>query len=68
VISIVDPSGREIARGITNYNSDALQLIKGHKSREIKEILAIMIMMKLFTVTTLHLLSMADKLVERRQV
>ena len=39
VISIVDPSGREIARGITNYNSDALQLIKGHKSREIKEIL-----------------------------
>ena len=39
VISIVDPAGREIARGISNYNSAALQLIKGHNSREIREIL-----------------------------
>lgn len=39
VISIIDPAGQEIARGISNYPVNELQLIKGHNSREIKEIL-----------------------------
>jgi glutamate 5-kinase len=39
VVSIVDPAGQEIARGISNYNAQALQLIKGQNSRKIKEIL-----------------------------
>ena len=39
VIEIVDLSGREIARGISNYPIDELQLIKGHNSREIQKIL-----------------------------
>ena len=39
VISVVDASRQEIARGISNYPSNALQLIKGHNSREIKKIL-----------------------------
>jgi glutamate 5-kinase len=39
VVSIVDPSAQEIARGISNYDAQALKMIKGHNSREIKEIL-----------------------------
>lgn len=39
VVSIVNPKGQEIARGISNYSAQALQLIKGHNSRQIKEIL-----------------------------
>ncbi|HHV34538.1 MAG TPA: glutamate 5-kinase [Syntrophomonadaceae bacterium] len=38
-ISIVDTTGQEIARGISNYTAQALQLIKGHNSGQIKEIL-----------------------------
>lgn len=39
VVSIVDPTAQEIARGISNYDAQALQMIKGHNSCEIKEIL-----------------------------
>lgn len=35
VVSIVDPSGREFARGIVNYNSDETRLLSGKKSDEI---------------------------------
>ncbi len=39
VVSITDLWGKEIARGISNYNARALRLIKGQNSCKIKEIL-----------------------------
>ena len=38
-VSIVDAAGREVARGMTNYDSDALGRIKGLKSRQIAQVL-----------------------------
>jgi len=38
-VRIVDASGREFARGMTNYNSDALGQIKGLKSHQIAQVL-----------------------------
>ncbi|MDZ4835447.1 MAG: glutamate 5-kinase [Candidatus Melainabacteria bacterium] len=40
VVSIVDPSGREFARGIVNYNSDETRLLSGKKSDEIDLVVA----------------------------
>lgn len=34
-----DPSGREVARGLANYNADEAQRIKGHASSEIESLL-----------------------------
>jgi glutamate 5-kinase len=39
VLSIVDLSGREIGRGLSNYSSEELTAIKGKKSKEISPIL-----------------------------
>lgn len=39
VISVLDLQGTELARGISNYPAEALDLIKGRKSREIEAIL-----------------------------
>ncbi|BCV20487.1 glutamate 5-kinase [Moorella sp. Hama-1] len=39
VVSIVDPAGKEIARGMTNYPAAAISRIKGRKTGEIGEIL-----------------------------
>lgn len=41
IVDVKDKSGRNIARGIVNYNSDELELIKGKKTSEIKIILGI---------------------------
>lgn len=38
-VSVFDPGGREIARGIVNYSSGDIQRIKGSHSRDIKKIL-----------------------------
>ncbi len=38
-VRIVDGAGREFARGMTNYNSDALGRIKGLKSHQIAQVL-----------------------------
>ncbi len=38
-VSIVDPEGNEIARGITNFSSGEIDRIKGHKTGEINDIL-----------------------------
>lgn len=38
-VSIVDAAGREVARGMTNYDSDALGRIKGLKSHQIAQVL-----------------------------
>jgi len=38
-VSLVDPQGLEIARGLTNYNSNELELIRGLQTGEIKGIL-----------------------------
>lgn len=38
-VSIVDPEGNEIARGITNFSSSEIDRIKGHKTGEINGIL-----------------------------
>lgn len=38
-ISICNPQGEEIARGLVNYSAAELQKIKGHKSEEVKRIL-----------------------------
>lgn len=35
VVSIVDPQGKEFARGIVNYNSDETRLLSGKKSDQI---------------------------------
>lgn len=39
VVGVAGPSGRELGRGISNYSSGAINLIKGHKSAEIKAII-----------------------------
>jgi len=38
-VSIVDAAGREIARGMTNYDSDSLTRIRGLKSHRIAQVL-----------------------------
>ncbi|MFZ5650335.1 MAG: glutamate 5-kinase [Bacillota bacterium] len=38
-VSVIDPGGREIARGIVNYSARDVEMIKGRHSREIKKIL-----------------------------
>jgi len=39
VVSIVGPDEKEFARGITNYSSDEINLIKGLKTSQIKRVL-----------------------------
>lgn len=39
VVSVLDPGGKELARGIVNYDADELELIKGRKTGEIEAIL-----------------------------
>ncbi|MDK2821023.1 MAG: glutamate 5-kinase [Clostridia bacterium] len=39
IVSIIDSEGKEIARGMTNYPSKAIELIKGKKTSEISNIL-----------------------------
>ena len=38
-VRVLDSSGREIARGITNYDSETLRRIAGHRSDEISMLL-----------------------------
>ncbi len=38
VVSIVDPAGKEFARGIVNYNSDETRLLSGKRSDEIDSV------------------------------
>lgn len=38
-VTLRDPEGRDIARGLVNYNSDELRRIAGHHSRDIEAIL-----------------------------
>ncbi|MEL7089929.1 MAG: glutamate 5-kinase, partial [Planctomycetota bacterium] len=35
VLMVRDPNGREIARGLTNYNADELRLIRGKRSNQL---------------------------------
>lgn len=39
VVSVFDPGGKEVARGIVNYDADELELIKGRKTGEIEAVL-----------------------------
>lgn len=39
VVAVIDPENREIARGLTNYSAEELQLIKGKKSSQFEKIL-----------------------------
>ncbi|WP_156273217.1 glutamate 5-kinase [Neomoorella glycerini] len=39
IISIIDPDGKEIARGMSNYPAAAIRRIQGRKTKEIVEIL-----------------------------
>jgi glutamate 5-kinase len=39
VVGVADQDGRELGRGISNYSSGAIALIRGHKSAEIKAII-----------------------------
>ncbi|WP_258360312.1 glutamate 5-kinase [Moorella sulfitireducens (nom. illeg.)] len=39
IISIIDPDGKEIARGMSNYPAGAIRRIQGRKTKEIVEIL-----------------------------
>lgn len=36
-VHIIDPAGREIARGVSNYGAGELAIIKGQRSREIEK-------------------------------
>lgn len=38
-ISLIDPDGQEIAKGLTSYSSDELEMIKGAQTRDITRIL-----------------------------
>ncbi|NKN34426.1 glutamate 5-kinase [Marichromatium bheemlicum] len=39
VVACVDEQGREVARGLVNYDADAARLIQGHSSHQFAEIL-----------------------------
>jgi glutamate 5-kinase len=39
VVGVADQDGRELGRGISNYSSGAISLIRGHKSAEIQAII-----------------------------
>ena len=39
LVAVLDERAKEIARGLTNYDSDAVELIKGKRSSEIEKIL-----------------------------
>jgi glutamate 5-kinase len=39
VLLVRDPAGREIARGLSNYNADELRLIMGKRSNQFEKIL-----------------------------
>ena len=39
VVMLCDPSGREVARGLTNYTADELRLIQGKKSNQLAAVL-----------------------------
>lgn len=39
VISVLDPSGNEIARGLSNYNATQVKMIRGCHSDRIEQIL-----------------------------
>ncbi|NUQ63810.1 MAG: glutamate 5-kinase, partial [Pirellulales bacterium] len=39
IVGLRDTSGREFARGLTNYNSDDIQRVRGLKTQEIAEVL-----------------------------
>ncbi|MEW8958729.1 glutamate 5-kinase [Neomoorella humiferrea] len=39
IVSIIDPNGKEIARGMSNYSAEAVRRIQGRKTKEIGEIL-----------------------------
>lgn len=39
IVIVADPDGQEIARGLTNYSSDEVRQIAGHKTSEIEKIL-----------------------------
>lgn len=39
VVMVCDPSGREVARGLTNYTADELRLIQGKKSNQLAAVL-----------------------------
>jgi len=39
IVDVADSKGRCIARGIANYSSDELEMIKGRKTAEIRDIL-----------------------------
>ncbi len=39
VVQLCDESGQELARGLTNYNSEELQKIRGHRSESFQQIL-----------------------------
>ena len=39
VIQLCNEAGEELARGLTNYNSDELEQIRGHRSEEFQQIL-----------------------------
>lgn len=51
-ISVINKNGHELARGLTNYSSDELEIIKERKLRRLKFYLGTNILMKLFTVMT----------------
>lgn len=39
VVNICDKTGKSIAKGVSRYNSDALQMIAGHHSQDISQLL-----------------------------
>ena len=39
VVDVLDDRGEKIAKGVSNYSSDEIKLIKGHNSQDIKDIL-----------------------------
>ncbi len=40
VVGIAGPDGKLIARGLSNYGAGQLELIRGKKTREVRELLA----------------------------
>ncbi|MEM2456939.1 MAG: glutamate 5-kinase [Candidatus Bathyarchaeia archaeon] len=60
VVSIVGPDEKEFARGITNYSSDEINLIKGLKTSQIKRVLGYIRRKEIIVRKLMYVFSEAD--------
>jgi len=60
VVSLVGPDGKEFARGIVNYSSEEVNLIKGKNTSQIKKILGYIRQKEIVIRKRMHLLEKGE--------